>query len=119
VSDLDARLDALRAALGAPPPPTHADPAALAPWRDRIDTIDRVLVALLNERARSAASIGEIKKALGVPVYAPRREEEVLENALGANGGPLSAEAVRRLVERVIDETRSLERALSEGDAST
>jgi chorismate mutase len=40
----------------------------------------------------------------------PEREEEVLRNVLAANEGPLSNEAVRRLFERVIDETRALER---------
>lgn len=40
----------------------------------------------------------------------PEREEEVLRNVLTANEGPLSNDAVRRLFERIIDETRSLER---------
>ncbi len=94
------------------------DPAldALAPHRDRIDAIDRQLVALLNERAACAAEIGRIKHAAGLPVYAPRREEAVQQNVAATNGGPLPPEAVRRLFERVIDETRSLERTLA-GDA--
>ncbi len=90
-----------------PDNPTEAD---LRPWRDRIDEIDRVLLHLLNERSRCANAIGHVKKKLGMPVYAPRREEEVIRNVLHANRGPLPDEAVRRLFERVIDETRSLER---------
>ncbi len=90
-----------------PEAPTEAD---LRPWRDRIDEIDRVILHLLNERSRCANAIGHIKKKLSLPVYAPRREEEVIQNVLGANRGPLPDEAVRRLFERVIDETRSLER---------
>ncbi|HEX9951589.1 MAG TPA: chorismate mutase [Rubricoccaceae bacterium] len=88
----------------------------LAPWRDRIDHIDRLIVALLNERAACAAEIGRIKHAAGVPVYAPRREADVQRNAAEANAGPLPPEAVQRLFERIIDETRSLERRLA-GDA--
>lgn len=119
---LAARLDELRSALSAEPSQAEGA-AALAPWRDRIDALDRAVVALLNERASCAAAIGEIKRGIGAPVYAPRREEEVLANALSTNGGPLSPEAVRRIVERVIDETRNLERELSDenrgiGDAS-
>ena len=91
--------------------------AGLTPLRDRIDAIDRHLVALLNERAACAAEIGRIKHDAGLPVYAPRREEAVQRNAADANGGPLPPEAVRRLFERIIDETRSLERALA-GDAA-
>ena len=90
---------------------------ALAPWRARIDTIDRALVALLNERAACAAEIGRIKHAAGLPVYAPRREADVQRNAAGTNAGPLPADAVQRLFERIIDETRSLERAMA-GDAT-
>lgn len=91
------------------------------PWRDRIDQIDRILLALLNERSKAANIIGQIKKKLGVPVYAPRREEQVLDQVRDANKGPLPDSAVRHLFERIIDETRSLERHLSqdESDRST
>ena len=93
-----------------PPPPDPPAEADLRPWRDRIDEIDRVIVHLLNERSRCANTIGHIKKRLDMAVYAPRREEEVLRNVLGTNPGPLPGEAVRRVFERIIDETRSLER---------
>ncbi len=91
----------------APDEPTLAD---LQPWRSRIDEIDRIILQLMNERSRCANVIGHIKKKLALPVYAPRREEEVIENVLAVNEGPLPDAAVRRLFERVIDETRSLER---------
>ncbi|MDE2995410.1 MAG: chorismate mutase [Bacteroidota bacterium] len=79
-------------------------------WRDRIDLIDRILLALLNERSRSANAIGHVKQRLGLPIYVPEREKDVLSNVLDGNKGPLGDEAVRRLFERIIDETRSLER---------
>lgn len=90
-----------------PDQPSEAD---LQPWRDRIDEIDRVILQLMNERSRCANAIGHIKKKLDLPVYAPRREEEVIRNVLNVNKGPLPNDAVRRIFERVIDETRSLER---------
>jgi chorismate mutase-like protein len=90
-------------------PPSEAD---LGPWRDRIDALDEALVHLLNERAVYAARIGQIKKTLGLPVYVPTREDDVLRNVLDANPGPLPPTSVRRLYERIIDETRSLERRL-------
>lgn len=97
-------------------PPTPANPTEddLAPWRDRIDALDRALLQLLNQRAVCANQIGQLKKKLGMPVYAPQREVDVLENVKHANEGPLSNEAVVRLFERVIDETRSLERHIFE-----
>ena len=90
-------------------PPTEAD---LGPWRERIDAIDEAVILLLNERARYAAQIGRLKRAIGLPVYVPSREEEVLQNVMRANPGPLPAPSVRRLFERIIDETRALERKL-------
>ena len=60
--------------------------------------------------------IGAIKKRIGLPVYVPSREAEVIRNVVSANAGPLPDAAVRRLFERVIDETRSLERHQYQGD---
>ncbi|MGE5314443.1 MAG: chorismate mutase [Acidobacteriota bacterium] len=79
-------------------------------WRIRIDDIDRRLVDLLNERAHCADEIGKIKEKLGLPAYSPKREQEVLDNIMKHNHGPLSDIALRRLFERIIDESRSLER---------
>ncbi len=79
-------------------------------WRRRIDEIDRELVALLNERAVCAEAIGAIKRLAGLPIYMPVREKAVIANVVGHNSGPLPDEAIRRLYERIIDETRRLER---------
>ena len=86
-------------------------------WRLRIDEIDRELVELLNERSRCAIEIGYMKRSLGLPVYQPEREQEILANVERLNLGPLADTAVRRLFERVIDEARSLERAARTGPA--
>jgi chorismate mutase len=84
-------------------------------WRDKIDEIDQKLVELLNERARHADEIGKIKEQLGLEAYSPKREQEVLTNILKHNKGPLNNLALRRLFERIIDESRKLEReAMSE-----
>jgi chorismate mutase len=79
-------------------------------WRERIDKIDRTLVGLFNERAVCAEEIGKIKILLGLEVYSPEREKEVVKNVVAENAGPLNDEAVVRLFERIIDESRSLER---------
>lgn len=107
LDDIIARLQALR---DAPEPEDHSDSETIGSWRDRIDLIDRILLALLNERSRSANAIGHVKQRLGLPIYVPEREKDVLSNVLDGNKGPLGDEAVRRLFERIIDETRSLER---------
>jgi chorismate mutase len=79
-------------------------------WRERIDELDQQLVRLFNERAQCAIEIGHIKRRLGLEVYSPRREAQVIANVTAANRGPLDAEAIKRLFERVIDESRRIER---------
>ena len=76
--------------------------AELKRLREAIDRVDEVLVKLLNQRARYAVEIGEIKGHLGLPIYAPEREKEVLERAEGSSAGPLHGTAVRRPFERII-----------------
>ena len=82
----------------------------IARLRDRIDELDRALVGLLNERARCALAIGVIKEQLGVPIYQPAREADVLSHVRQVNTGPLDDGAMTRLFERIIDEARRLER---------
>jgi chorismate mutase-like protein len=85
--------------------------------RNDIDRVDEVLVRLLNERARVACEIGELKRQLGVEVYQPEREKQVLAHVRGiAAEGPLGADAVARLFERIIDEARGLERRVIHGE---
>ena len=81
--------------------------------REAIDRVDEVLVRLLNQRAKYAMQIGEMKAILGAPIYAPEREKEVLLHVEKTSDGPLAPEAVRRLFERVIDESRRIEREAS------
>jgi len=45
-----------------------------------------------------------------MPVYVPSREEQVIAHVQNFNPGPLSKEAIARLYERIIDESRRLER---------
>lgn len=78
--------------------------------REAIDRVDEVIVRLLNQRAKYAVQIGEIKAILGMPIYAPEREKEVLWRAERTSEGPLEGVAVRRLFERIIDESRRVER---------
>jgi chorismate mutase len=85
--------------------------------RRDIDRVDEVLVRLLNERARCVCEIGRIKKELGIAIYQPDREKDVLNHVRGVGAeGPLGADAVARLFERIIDEARRLERRVVHGE---
>ncbi len=78
--------------------------------RKKIDALDDALVRLLNARAACALEIGRVKKRIGLAIYQPSREAEVLDHVQHLNRGPLDDGAIRRLFERVIDEARRLER---------
>ncbi|HUX66952.1 MAG TPA: chorismate mutase [Terriglobales bacterium] len=85
----------------------------IAELRQRIDTIDRQLVELLNQRCQCAREIGYLKRSLDLPIYEPNRESTVLANIGEANramGGPLSELALRRVFERIIDEMRTIQK---------
>jgi len=82
----------------------------LSECRTRIDAVDLKILALLNERTRIVEEIGRIKQAMALPIYEPKREDQVFHNVISANGGPLSAEAVKRVFERIIDEMRTVQR---------
>jgi len=83
----------------------------LEEFRVVIDQIDRRIVALLNERTEIVECIGRVKRESQMPVYEPRREDQVFANIAQANQGPISHEAVRRIFERIIDEMRGIQRA--------
>ncbi len=82
---------------------------ALETLRRRIDELDTELVKLLNARAACALEIGEVKHAHGMRVHQPRREQDVIAHVTAINDGPLKAEGMTRLFERIIDETRRLQ----------
>ena len=88
--------------------------ADLDAWRVRIDRIDAQILALLNSRSACAVEVGRIKRRLGLPVYSPEREALILQRVVRDNPGPLDPLAIRRVFERVIDESRRLERLAAE-----
>jgi len=82
--------------------------------RKRIDELDDALLRVFSERAQLALDIGQVKKELGLPVYDPQREKEIFARVKAQNPGPLDDEAIVRLFERVVDESRRLERLMSQ-----
>jgi chorismate mutase len=88
----------------------------LAEWRRRIDAIDDQLMRLINSRSACAIEVGRVKRTVGMPVYAPEREAWILDRVMRENTGPLDPMAVRRVFERIIDESRRLERIAAEDE---
>ncbi len=81
----------------------------LALTRERIDTLDRIIVDYLQLRARYALEAAEAKRALGLPMRQPERERAILERIaahMSRRPGPLSPCAIMRIFEAIIAETR-------------
>jgi chorismate mutase len=92
----------------------------LEEYRITIDDLDRRIVELLNERTRVVEDIGRVKRSAQLPIYEPRREDQVYENIGQAIAdGPLTKEAVRRIYERIIDEMRMVQRVRMERDGDS
>ncbi len=85
----------------------------LSDLRRRIDDLDEQIVKLLNERAKVVVDIGHIKRATGqVPIYAPDREQVVLDRIRQANGGPLPNACLEAIWRELMSGSFALERHL-------
>ncbi len=78
--------------------------------RKRIDKLDNQLLYLLNQRAEQVIDMGRLKHKLGLKIFDPRRERDIFVNMTDKNPGPLTVDAIVRIFERIIDESRRLER---------
>jgi chorismate mutase len=85
----------------------------LAAYRQQIDSIDQSIVELFQQRARVVEEVGNIKREAHLPVTVPGREQQVIEKAQQlAQGGPLPAEAVGRIYQKLVEEMRNWEAKL-------
>ena len=81
--------------------------ADLTQLRQQIDALDTQLLALLNQRAALARSVGERKG--GAPAYRPEREAEILRRVQQSNPGPLPAERAVAVFREIISACRGME----------
>ena len=89
-----------------------AEDEPLADARRRIDSVDQRIVTLFNERARIVDEISRIKKSRHLPVSDPRRFQEVVEKAAAYGKGPLPADSIKRIYERLVEVMQSWEATL-------
>ena len=89
--------------------PDAANPAELLLLRERIDALDRDLLALLNRRMKLAVEVGELKKRDGSPVFRPEREAQVIDGLKAGNPGPLKNDSVAPIWREIMSASRALE----------
>jgi chorismate mutase / prephenate dehydratase len=88
-----------------PPPPD----LSLASLRQQIDAIDQQLLSLLNERARVAEHVGDIKRREGTPFFRPDRVAQVIQKIENANQGPLLNSHVASIWREIMSACLALE----------
>ncbi len=92
--------------------------ADLSQVRQRIDELDQQIQLLINERAKCAQQVAEIKTAAGdsdADFYRPEREAQVLRNVIARNKGPLAGEEMARLFREVMSACLALEQPMKIG----
>ncbi|HVO74994.1 MAG TPA: endolytic transglycosylase MltG [Ignavibacteriaceae bacterium] len=82
--------------------------------RKEVDDLDKEIVPLLCRRTLFSVLIGRIKRSLRMPTYAPEREKEISKKINLYREDPLSSEALQRIYERIIDESRRIQREEAE-----
>lgn len=89
---------------------------ALRVLRDQIDQIDQQIQTLLNERARCAQQVAEVKQhfqGAGTAVfYRPEREAQVLRQVIERNQGPLPGKEVARIIREIMSACLALEKPM-------
>jgi len=92
-------------------PPGEA-PGELAGLREGIDAVDREIVRLLDERARLAKRVGEIKRGAGLDAYVPSRERAVLDRVASLSSGEFPKGGLEAVYREIISTSISLEARL-------
>jgi chorismate mutase / prephenate dehydratase len=93
----------------APAPSAASTAPELLGLRQRIDAVDRELLALLNRRADLALQVGELKKKEGSVVFRPEREAQVIDGLKAHNPGPLQNTSVAPIWREIMSACRALE----------
>jgi len=77
--------------------------------RERVNEVDHDLVRLLNERAQLVQEMGAYKQEAGIPLFDPKREEEILSKVAEENPGPIYDSSMRDIFELIMHRIRDLE----------
>lgn len=93
-----------------PPSPLSAmQDTNLADLRQQIDTLDKQLLSLLNQRARVAELVGDVKRKEGTPFFRPDRVAQVIQRVENANQGPLLNQHVGAIWREIMSACLALE----------
>jgi chorismate mutase/prephenate dehydratase len=77
--------------------------------RIKIDEVDRQLLDLLSQRAELVHKVGRVKKAGGLQIYAPEREDALLRKLVAMNEGRLPEKSIRAIYREIMSAALALE----------
>ncbi len=93
-----------------PKPMTEAErQARVQELRERVDEVDLELIRALSERAQIVQDLARIKFEAGIPIFDPKREEEILRRVVEQNPGPIYDSSMREIFELILHRIRDLE----------
>jgi len=77
--------------------------------RSAIDAVDAEILSLVAKRIGLVLEVAEFKRARAMPIYDAARERKVIERLIALAPEHLDDQLVRRVFERIIDESRRIE----------
>lgn len=80
--------------------------------RHHINTVDKKIIRLLNERTKLALTIGKAKIKNGKSIYSPERETEVYNHLEKLNKGPLPKQALKSIYREIMSSALGLQKKL-------
>ncbi len=84
--------------------------AKLNKYRVKINQIDKKIVENLNERAKVVLEVKRLKEKENVPLYDAKREEELINNIVKYNKGPLYNDNIVQIFESILRNVQILEK---------
>ena len=77
--------------------------------RKQIDLIDHELLGLLSQRADLVHEVGVVKKRDGLQIYAPEREQALLDRLVTMNEGRLPEKSIKAIYREIMSAALALE----------
>jgi chorismate mutase len=82
----------------------------LKKYRVDIDKVDQGIVELLNKRAEIVMKIKRMKEKHNIPLYDAKREEDLINNIVKYNKGPLYNDNIIQIFEAILRNVQILEK---------
>jgi len=79
-------------------------------YREEINQTDRGIVDLLNKRAEIVLLIKRMKEKHDMPLYDAKREEDLMNNIVSYNKGPLYNDNIVQIFESILRNVQILEK---------